>query len=235
MAGSTARLLECGSRYGDIRQKRGVIGRISGPWCVPGKLGPVYLTLMSIFHSYDFPGLPKADTLFTQSSLINIPDGSSYFADVPGPVFPNEVCMVQGAFMPQDPFILCLTSGQVSTPYMFLAGYRFFVHCGSLLHHELDFHFHQGCIMVCLDGHKITSLIPDYLRCCRDNARPSSQSGLRLSEFHLPLLGGYNYLQFSWHWDDVDSTLFNMRQMECLLWLERSWWALHTLGMVVGK
>lgn len=64
----------------------------------------VNVTLMDEVNSYDLPGSSAAnDALFKQSSSIVVPDGSCHFVGAKGPVYPQDVCQVQGAFMPQNP------------------------------------------------------------------------------------------------------------------------------------
>lgn len=189
--------------------------------------------------SYDLPGSSAAnDVLFRQSSSIDVPDGASHFVGADGPVYPQDVREVLGAFMPQNPWILYLAWGPVDTPYLWLPNYRFFVHRGRMLCREQNFSFYQGCVRVCLDGQDlaplITIIIPHRLG-GPERFHPSFPTRLRVAEFPLPLVEIASSLHLEWDWDSVELSPFTLRQTESLARLRDSWSEARRSGDIVGR
>lgn len=199
----------------------------------------INLTLMTIFYSYDLPGSSATeDALFRQSSSIVVPDGSSHFVGATGPVYPQDVREVRGAFMPQNPWILYLAWGPVDTPYLWLPAYRFFVHRGLLLSREQDFAFYQGCIRVCLDGREIapliTIIIPHRLG-GPERFHPSLPTHLKFSEFPLPSVEINSSQRVDWDWGAVTLSPFTERQTASLARLREAWRVARISGDIVGR
>ncbi|KZP08239.1 hypothetical protein FIBSPDRAFT_901431 [Athelia psychrophila] len=91
-----------------------------------GRASDQYLSMYS-------PGvLADTEVLNRQSSSIIIPEGSRYFISVLVPVYPGDICLLLGNFMPQDPYMFYVAFGRA---------FNLFVTFGPLLHHEKDFWF----------------------------------------------------------------------------------------------
>ncbi|KZP29078.1 hypothetical protein FIBSPDRAFT_947084 [Athelia psychrophila] len=91
------------------------------------------------------PGvLADSEVLDRSSSSIDIPDGSRYFISALIPVYPNDVRVLLGNFMPQDPYMFFVAFGHVTSPFLYLPAFRLYVTLGPLLHHEMNFSFFRA-------------------------------------------------------------------------------------------
>ncbi|KZP24888.1 hypothetical protein FIBSPDRAFT_1010541 [Athelia psychrophila] len=77
------------------------------------------------FLSVYSPGvLADSEELDRSSSSINIPDGSRYFISALIPVYPDDVRVLLGNFMPQDPYMFFVAFGHVTSPFLYLPAFR---------------------------------------------------------------------------------------------------------------
>lgn len=135
-------LIRCRGNAVECREKE-LTGEDSDRWvrCVPDCSSTLNVILMACFDSVFTPGVleENAENLDQQLSSIAIPDGSRFFIGARSPIFPRDVRMVQGDFMPQDPYMFFVAHGHIDTPWLILEGFRLAVTLGHLLHHEKDF------------------------------------------------------------------------------------------------
>ncbi|KZP04750.1 hypothetical protein FIBSPDRAFT_967867 [Athelia psychrophila] len=97
------------------------------------------------FLSVYSPGtLADSEELDRSSSSINIPYGSRYFISALIPVYPNNVRVLLGNFMPQDPYMFYVAFGHVTSPFLYLPAFRLYVTLGLPLHHEMNFTFFRA-------------------------------------------------------------------------------------------
>lgn len=99
------------------------------------------------------------ESLGQQRSSINISGDSHFYVGACSPVSLRDVCILQGDFMPQDPFMFYVAHGRFNKPWLYLHAFHLCVTLGPLLHHEKNFSFFKARTMVCDDGQWVSPLL----------------------------------------------------------------------------
>ncbi|KZP06935.1 hypothetical protein FIBSPDRAFT_902448 [Athelia psychrophila] len=107
--------------------KHGYLGAV-GDYRGKGLIGVVPSHLRDMSDSS-----AEVDLLFKQSSKIDMPDGSRYFAAAASPIFPHQVRTIRGAFLPHHPFIFYVawSAGPLDTPWLYLPAFKLYPGPGS--------------------------------------------------------------------------------------------------------
>lgn len=180
----------------------------------------------------------NSDVLWRQSSAIDVPDSSHYFAGAAGPIRPQDVRIVRGNFLPHHSFIFfaAWTAGPILTPWLYLPAFKLFITIGSLLHHERNFSYYQGRCRVVSNGRRyslpLTLIFPHqvwhpesdcWLRKPLDSSHLSSLADINVPEVEI---NTYRFRQ--WVWQVPDEDQWTEAQAASFNCLDCSWAARNT-------
>ncbi|KZP30232.1 hypothetical protein FIBSPDRAFT_884483 [Athelia psychrophila] len=173
----------------------------------------------------------EVDVLFKQSSKIDMPDGSRYFAAAASPIFPHQVHTIRGAFLPHHPFIFYMawSAGPLDTPWLYLPAFKLCVTRGNRLHDEEDFSYYQARTRVVVDGQPfsppITLLIPHRIGYPGPGSwrKDDLSSRISLADLELSEVEIRTYRTRQWVWGDLDRNQWSAGQSESFDRLNESW------------
>ncbi|KZP17108.1 hypothetical protein FIBSPDRAFT_894515 [Athelia psychrophila] len=173
----------------------------------------------------------EVDVLFKQSSKIDMPDGSRYFAAAASPIFPHQVRTIRGAFLPHHPFIFYVawSAGPLDTPWLYLPAFKLCVTRGNRLHDEEDFSYYQARTRVVVDGQPfsppITLIIPHRIGYPGPGSwrKDDLSSRISLADLELPEVEICTYRTRQWVWGDLDRNQWSAGQSESFDRLNESW------------
>ncbi|KZP28207.1 hypothetical protein FIBSPDRAFT_885807 [Athelia psychrophila] len=179
----------------------------------------------------------EVDLLFKQSSKIDMPDGSRYFAAAALPIFPHQVCTIWGAFLPHHPFIFYVawSAGPLDTPWLYLPAFKLCVTRGNRLHDEEDFSYYQAHTRVVVDGQPfsppITLIIPHRIGYPGPGSwrKDDLSSRISLADLELPEVEIHTYHTRQWVWGDLDRNQWSAGQSESFDRLNESWDVIEVL------
>lgn len=195
----------------------------------------LYNCLLTLFDRHDVSDLSaEQTTLLRQSLKIDVPDGSHYFPAALLPIFPSQVRVVRGSFLPHHPFIFFLarSSGPLDTPWLYLPAYKLCVTRGRLLHHEQDFSYYQARTRIPMEDPEVSLplviIVPHYLG-HPEPFCPSSQdivempSRLSLVNLNTPEVEICTNRDCTWNWEAADREKWTEAETLSFDRLDDSW------------